>query len=239
MNQKVASRFYLGFAQKMLIYAQQSTSSQSDDEDDDGDYVTLTNASRDKVAETVISQTFDQLFESHDSLLFGSRVKDLDTKTLHPPSGQILKLWQIYLENVNPLLKVTHTPTLQPRIIDAAVNIANASNSLQALMFGIYCVAILSLDDMQCENLFGSSKDSLVQSYVFACKQAMIKIAVLRSRDREGLTALFLYMVCFICPLDYLAADSLISDFFQTRDRPSSSGTFACYRGPRCSAHGP
>lgn len=148
--------------------------------------------------ETVDRHLFDHFFTSHDSLLFDMHVQDIDVKTLHPGPGQILKLWQIYLENVNPLLKVTHTPTLQPRIIDAAVNLAGVSAGLDALMFGIYCTAILSIDDLQCQNLFGSPKDTLLKGYQFACKQALVKKAVLRSRDRDCLTAIFLYLVSII-----------------------------------------
>lgn len=145
--------------------------------------------------ETVDRQAFDNFFASHDSLLFDIHVQNIDVKTLHPGPGQILKLWQIYLDNVNPLLRVTHTPTLQPRIIDAAVNLASVSAALDALMFGVYCTAILSIEDPECQSLFGSPKETLLKGYQFACKQALIKKAVLRSRDRDCLTAFFLYLV--------------------------------------------
>lgn len=147
------------------------------------------------VRETAVKQGYDQMFESHDSLLFGTHTKDIDTKAMHPTSGQIFKLWQIYLDNVNPLLKVTHTPTLQPRIIDAAVDLANISSGLEALMFGIYCTALLSIDDAECHSSFGSPKEGLLKGYQSACKQTLIKKAVLRSRDRDGVTAMFLYFV--------------------------------------------
>lgn len=44
---------------------------------------------------------------------------DVELSTLHPEQMQVVRLWQIYLENVNPLLRVTHSPTLQARILDA------------------------------------------------------------------------------------------------------------------------
>ncbi|KAH2544623.1 hypothetical protein KXW97_001886 [Aspergillus fumigatus] len=57
--------------------------------------------------------------QTDDDFLFGQPQVNVNVLALHPEQVQIFRLWQIYLENVNPLLKVTHTPTLQPRIVDA------------------------------------------------------------------------------------------------------------------------
>lgn len=83
-------------------------------------------------------------------LLFGSPKTNVDLSTLHPTQGQIFRLWQIYLDNINPLLKVTHTPTLQTHIINAASDIANISPILEALIFSIYCVSVMSLAEDEC-----------------------------------------------------------------------------------------
>lgn len=86
---------------------------------------------------------------------------------------QIFKLWQVYLDNVNPLLKVTHTPTLQARIIDAASDITNIKPTLEALMFSIYSVSILSLTEDQCSGFFGSPKKDILTGYQISCQQAL------------------------------------------------------------------
>lgn len=115
--------------------------------------------------------------------------------TLHPSQVEIFRLWQIYLDNVNPLLKVTHTPTLQARIIDAAADVGNIPPTLEALMFSIYCLAILSLSEEECRTLFQSSRDDLLNGYQFACQQALLNCEVLRTSDRDCLAALYLYLV--------------------------------------------
>ncbi|OQE39303.1 hypothetical protein PENCOP_c007G04846 [Penicillium coprophilum] len=106
----------------------------------------------DDVGQAVIKTAWNHMFQgqSNDHLLFGSPVGNVDLSTLHPTQVQIFRLWQIYLDNVNPLLKVSHTPTLQTHIIDAASDIANINPALEALMFGIYCVSILSLTEDEC-----------------------------------------------------------------------------------------
>jgi hypothetical protein len=133
--------------------------------------------------------------KSNDHLLFGSSVGNVNLSALHPTQVQIFRLWQIYLDNVNPLLRVTHTPTLQTRIIDAASDIANINPTLEALMFSIYCVSISSITEDQCSALFGSSKKDLLAGYQFACQQALRGCSILRSSDHESLTALYLYLV--------------------------------------------
>lgn len=107
----------------------------------------------------------------------------------------MFRLWQIYLENVNPLLKVTHIPTLQGRFIEAAANVKNISPNLEALMFAIYCMAIHSLDVVDCQTSFGLPKEDLLTRYQSGCQQALFNAGFLRSNDRDCLTAFYLYLV--------------------------------------------
>jgi hypothetical protein len=143
----------------------------------------------------VFTKAWDELFDNDDHLLFGLRKTAVELSTLHPEPAQIFRLWHIYLENVNPLLKVTHTPSLQGRIVDAMSNMANINPNLEALMFSIYCIAIISLaaDDVQA--MFGSSKEDLLSRYKFGCWQALLNCGFLRCSDRDCLTALYLYLV--------------------------------------------
>lgn len=117
---------------------------------------------------------------------------------MHPEQIQIFRLWQIYLDNVNPLLKVTHIPSLQGRIIDAASNVANIKPNLVALMFSIYCVAVMSLSEEDCSTMFGVPRDDLLSRYQSGCQHALWNCGFLRSSDRECLTALYLYLVSLL-----------------------------------------
>jgi hypothetical protein len=147
------------------------------------------------VREVVVKKGWVQLFGDNDHLLFGSPNTSVDLSTLHPEPVQIFRLWQIYLDNVNPLLKVTHTPSLQGRIIEAASNVTNISPTLEALMFSI---AILSLVVDDCQAIFGSSKEDLLRRFQFGCQQALLNCGFLRSGDRDCLTALYLYLVSLL-----------------------------------------
>ena len=98
------------------------------------------------------------------------------------------------MENVNPLLKVTHS-SLQGRIIEASGDIKNVEPPLEALMFSIYCMATLSLATNDCESHFGAAKDDLMAKYWFGCEQALFNCGFLRTKSLDCLTALFLYLV--------------------------------------------
>lgn len=143
-----------------------------------------------------------QIVLNDDHLLFGSGKSPVDISTFHPEPIHIFKLWQLYLDNVNPLLKVTHTPSMQVRIIEAASNVSAIEPPLEALMFSIYCMAVLSLTHDDCLVTLGSTKEDLMIRYQFGCQQALLNCGFLRTTDRECLTALFLYLVSFLSVVD-------------------------------------
>ena len=145
--------------------------------------------------DVAVKKAFDQLYESNDHFLFGSRKADINLSTLHPEQAHILKLWQIYLNNIDPLLKITHTLDLQAHIINTAGHLTNISHTMEALMFSIYSVSVLSLNDDECFTTFGLTRECLLTTYQFGCQQALLDCGVLRSGDRDCLTALYLYLV--------------------------------------------
>ncbi|KAJ5895398.1 hypothetical protein N7495_007089 [Penicillium taxi] len=151
-----------------------------------------------------------QIFKSDDHIMLSSGNPDIELATLHPEPVQIFKLWQIYLDNVNPLFKVTHTPSLQGRIIEAASDLLNTQPPLAALMFGIYCISIFSLAPEDCETIFSLSKEDLLSKYQFACQLALSKSSFLRSEDRDCLTAFYLFLVSLSFNTDPRSISSML-----------------------------
>ncbi|KAJ5665828.1 uncharacterized protein N7477_008276 [Penicillium maclennaniae] len=153
-------------------------------------------SSHDEVTQNGLKRAWDQLFADQDNLLlFGSRKKAVELSTLHPEPVQLFRLWQTYLDNVDPLLKVTHTPSLQSRLIQAASNLSGISSTFEALLFAIYSIAIMSLTAGECNDAFESSREELLTKYQFGCQQALLNCGYLRTGDRECLTAFYLFLV--------------------------------------------
>ncbi|KAJ4986519.1 hypothetical protein SVAN01_07955 [Stagonosporopsis vannaccii] len=155
----------------------------------------LGNSTFDDLSEPVIVKLWGRVFESDHNHLFGDSKLDSPLSALHPSHVQIFRLWQIYSDNINPLLKATHAPTLQARILDAAVDVTSISRELEALMFSIYCAAIITMNEEDCRSTLGGTKAKLLRKYQDACHQALVNCGFLRSRERDCLTAFFLYLI--------------------------------------------
>jgi hypothetical protein len=113
----------------------------------------------------------------------------------HPEPRHIFRLWQIFVENVNPLLKIIHVPTFQQRIFEVSWNIPSISKPTQAIMFAVYTLAIGSLSPVDCVKLFDQEKDVLFNQYRKSTIQSLIAAELLSTKDVEVLQAFVLFLV--------------------------------------------
>ena len=113
----------------------------------------------------------------------------------HPEPRHIFRLWQIFVENVNPLAKVLHVPTFQQRIFEVSWNIPSISKPTQAIMFAVYTLAIGSLSPSDCLKLFDQDRDTLFEQYRKSTMQSLTAAELLSTRDIEVLQAFVLFLV--------------------------------------------
>lgn len=135
------------------------------------------------------------MFDGQDGFPFVIGGSTAAVTELHPPGVQVLQLWQIYLENVNPLLKITHTPTIQGQLVEAAANPASISKPLEALMFSIYFIAVTSMTDEEVQDTFKEDRNRLLSKYHHGTQQALINAGFMRSPELVVLQAYVLYLV--------------------------------------------
>lgn len=83
----------------------------------------------------------------HHAFVLGYRSADVDLRKLHPLPSQIPFIWQVYTENVDPLVKILHIPTMNNIIRKLRTDLDSLSPPLEALMFSIYYAAITSMED--------------------------------------------------------------------------------------------
>jgi hypothetical protein len=136
--------------------------------------------------------------------LFGSVSPDISLTSIHPQPVHIFRLWQTFLDNVNPLSKIIHYPTMQHQILEVIGNPSNIPRPLEALLFSIYAAAVASLDNAECESTMGESRATLLSRYTTATQQALIRIGFLKSSDLVVLQAFTLYLVSQNSPLHVL-----------------------------------
>jgi hypothetical protein len=133
--------------------------------------------------------------ENNGDLIFPGESACHGIEPQHPDPVQTFRLWQIFLDRVNPMTKVIHVPTLQPYIIEATTNPSQIPWQHQALLFAIYLMATLSLSDTECHQLLGSSQALALQRFSSATRAALLRFDYLRNYDMAALQALLLYMV--------------------------------------------
>ncbi|KAL7629529.1 hypothetical protein AAE478_001050 [Parahypoxylon ruwenzoriense] len=177
------------------------------------------NASNDDAREVNIKRAWDQLSGNDIFLVFGSRKTAASLISLHPDPVQIFRLWQVYLDNVNPLVKVVHAPSLQVSIIKAMSNLENISPTLEALMFSIYCMSLVSLTVEDCHAMFGLPKEDILTRYQCGCQQALLNCGFLRNNDRDCLTAFYLYIISVGSSTDPHTLSSMLGVAFRIAQR--------------------
>ncbi|EED21503.1 conserved hypothetical protein [Talaromyces stipitatus ATCC 10500] len=123
-------------------------------------------------------------------------VSSSDTLTsLHPNPVQIFKLWQIFLENVNPLTKIIHAPSLQQQMLNAIGDLGSMGKGMEALLFSIYSCALLSMTDEEMQKEFGQDKGLLQTRFRTATQKALANAGLLKTTDLVLLQAFCFYLV--------------------------------------------
>lgn len=140
---------------------------------------------------------YDSFAPKGGSLVFGSQVTSVPLHMLHPEPVQIFKLWQTYLDNINPLVKVFHAPTVQQLVLSASSDVGMTSHSMDALLFAIYCITVESLDDGKCLAMLGQSKATALQRFRHGAQRALINANLLRTCDMMVLQAFVLFIMSF------------------------------------------
>ena len=134
--------------------------------------------------------------DHHQSFVFGYSSTMVNMRSLHPSPSQIFILWEVFKENVDPLVRVLHRPTAKNILINASSNTDGLSRSAEALLFAIYFGAVVSLTPEQCQSLLGETKDTLIKRYRFATEQCLARAGFLNSSSLMLLQAFVFFLIC-------------------------------------------
>lgn len=128
-------------------------------------------------------------------LLLGADTPTAKTESLWPDAAHIFHLWQTYLDRVNPLTKIIHVPTLQPYLVQAASDSRNVPKNIEALLFSIFLMAVISLTPDECMELLGQSREEALERYSLGVKQSLRAMSFLKHYDLTTLQAFVIYLV--------------------------------------------
>ncbi|KAF7552677.1 hypothetical protein G7Z17_g4171 [Cylindrodendrum hubeiense] len=117
------------------------------------------------------------------------------TEDVTPTPVQIFKLWQIFLERVNPLTKIIHVPSLQPLVVEASTDHSSISQNAQSLLFSIYAVSTLALTEEESSQLLKMTREQALLRFASGAKSAFTRSRILEKYDMMTLQALVLYLL--------------------------------------------
>lgn len=99
-----------------------------------------------------------------DTSLLGYRALAHTVRNFHPPFSQLILLLELFKENVAPLVRIFHMPSLVQVFWNSIASLDTLDKDTEALLFTIYYAAIISLAPEQCQTLLGESRASALAS---------------------------------------------------------------------------
>ncbi|KAF4998326.1 hypothetical protein FGRMN_3206 [Fusarium graminum] len=135
----------------------------------------------------------------HHSFLLGYSSSDTDLKGLHPLPAQSSFLWQIYLENIEPLIKVLHIPTMSRLMTQVRRGEHDIRPGDEALVFAIYYSAVTPMEKDEVQANLGASQSHYISQFRFALEQALSKANLLNTTNMAILQAFVIYLTVVKC----------------------------------------
>ncbi|KAJ9143455.1 Zn2/Cys6 DNA-binding protein [Pleurostoma richardsiae] len=173
-----------------------------DEEADDVPRERLLKDEDDEIEVNPMLSAYDDTFYIDDSTnvltLLAQPFSSADLPGLHPEPVQIFNLWQIFLDNVHPLLRIFHAPSLQKQLLNIASDPPSASPGLHALLLAVYANAITSMKEEACLTIMNESRSTLISRYVAGAWCALLRAGFVGSTDLTVLQAFVLYLYSII-----------------------------------------
>lgn len=82
--------------------------------------------------------------------------------SLHPSPATVIIIWQRFIDNIDPLLKLFHIPSLQRQIVNAIRVLDRVEPYTECQMFAIYYCTVVEMSPDDCQYILGEGKKTLL-----------------------------------------------------------------------------
>lgn len=113
----------------------------------------------------------------------------------YPEPVHVFRLWQIFLERVNPLCKIIHVPSVQPYVVEVASGNWNVPANYQPLLFSIFSIAVFALSDSESRQMLGLPRETALKKFTSGVRAALMKVNFMKTYDLLILQSLAFYQV--------------------------------------------
>jgi hypothetical protein len=115
----------------------------------------------------------------------------------HPPRWHVIQLWRAYINNVDPVIKILHVPTMNATVFAVANDAINTDDELDALLFSIYFAAATSLSSEDVANILGQQRATALRRFKRGIEQSLAAANFLDRPSMRSLQAMTIYLVGF------------------------------------------
>ena len=119
--------------------------------------------------------------------------------SLHLSFHILQNLKEIYVDRVDPMIKILHLPTFWTALTNGLRHPQGLSKSLEAMVFAFYLATISALKEDECLNLFGAQKSTMCSRYGLATRQALVNAGFLSTSSPMTLRAYSMFIVSCGC----------------------------------------
>ena len=120
----------------------------------------------------------------------------------HPSHKDAMKLLAVYVQNVEPLCKVLHTPTTARMFETVSQRPTTASKVHECLLFAIYHIVVFSMTDEDCVREFEQSQTALLSKYRYAVRQALVNASWLKTTEMPVMQVYVLFLIAMRTQID-------------------------------------
>ncbi|KAG4444018.1 hypothetical protein IFR05_000478 [Cadophora sp. M221] len=122
--------------------------------------------------------------------------KSLTGVSYHPTRSCAIQLWQAFVNNVDPMIKIFHLPTTQAAVYAAIKNPNESGADTNALVFSIYFASTASLGHNGLANILGNDKNTALNHFKRGLEQSLAESRFLDTPNLVTLQAITLYIRC-------------------------------------------
>ncbi|KAJ3495795.1 hypothetical protein NLG97_g3137 [Lecanicillium saksenae] len=144
------------------------------------------------------------------SILLFKSFQGLSHPLHHPPETHIMLFWHVFKENVEPMAKVLHSPTMANLVERALWHRHTLSTAEHALLFAIYYVATAAMGEEMIIREFSVSKASLLSRMRVLVEQALVAAKFATTVDVTVLQAAMLFILVLRKTGEARSAGSLV-----------------------------
>ncbi|KAL3960397.1 hypothetical protein ACCO45_005514 [Purpureocillium lilacinum] len=126
--------------------------------------------------------------------LLGNPCASTAEEDLYPLPSQVPFLWNTFVQNVDPFIKVLHVPTVESVISQTKGKLDSLGPGVEALLFSICLAAIVSLDGDEVSDAFRVSRGEMISRFRLGAERTLGRARFATTRDVQVIQALAIYL---------------------------------------------